>query len=66
MTNYIKRTTVLTLINDVKSNDGFTEYAMYNYLFNQVDTMPGIDVPDKNCLQGLQGTEGRNQNVSKG
>lgn len=36
----VSRSTVLTLINDVKNANGFSEYSQYEYLFDQVDTMP--------------------------
>ena len=38
----VSRSTVLTLINDVKNANGFSEYSQYEYLFDQVDMMPSV------------------------
>ena len=38
----VSRNIVLTLINDVKNANGFSEYSQYEYLFDQVDTMPSV------------------------
>lgn len=38
----ISRNTVLTLINDVKNANGFSDYSQYEYLFDQVDKMPPV------------------------
>jgi hypothetical protein len=43
----ISRNTVLTLINDVKNANGFSEYSKYEYLFDKVDTMPSVTPQQK-------------------
>ncbi len=50
----INRNTVLTLINDVKNANGFSEYSQYEYLFDQINTMPSVtpqlSVPEVTAL----------------
>jgi len=43
----ISRNTVLTLINDVKNANGFSDYSQYEYLFDQVDKMPPVTPQQK-------------------
>lgn len=42
--NYVKRTFVLDLINEVNSSGGFKSYSDYSTMFDLVDDMPAADV----------------------
>lgn len=44
MADYIRRDIVLQIINTVNDTGGFTGYADYCTLFDEVDTMPAADV----------------------
>ena len=44
MADYIRRDIVLKIINTVNDTGGFTGYADYCVLFDEIDTMPAADV----------------------
>ena len=44
MADYIRRDLVLDIINTVNDTGGFTGYADYCTLFDEIDTMPAADV----------------------
>lgn len=53
----IPRTTAITLVNDVQTNGGFSDYKYYEYLYDHLSTMPSV-TPQPKTDRIEYGTDG--------